>query len=263
MLQKIKHNSIKANNKGMVNKYLYCLWALGVDGISEMGTLSCLVLGQNRSQSQILVLKTVRAFPSCPARPEVPRRFLKLGLSLSHLKQYLHQSSLFLYSISTRPSERHFSNSAPRVPHSSQRLLKKLLLYRVTFCCSLFISNSRSQQIGPSVILAAFNQLYQLCLSLLLSTPMHLKVQPQLVFYRSNVHFPEIGMLCFLFLGRIPSLSCLESPHSFHNTQGKCDFLTKAFSYPLRQSQSLLSGCFLSTLYQLLLSSHRAVTICL
>ena len=39
-----KHNSIKANNKEMVNKYHCYLWASGVDSISEMDTLSCLML---------------------------------------------------------------------------------------------------------------------------------------------------------------------------------------------------------------------------
>lgn len=66
----------------MGHKHLYCLWTSEVDGIQETVTLSCLVLWTEGGQSEILVLKTRRAFPPRPARAEVLRRFLKLGLSL-------------------------------------------------------------------------------------------------------------------------------------------------------------------------------------
>lgn len=35
---------MKANNKGIVNKYLYSLCTSCIDGIQAIGTVSCLVL---------------------------------------------------------------------------------------------------------------------------------------------------------------------------------------------------------------------------
>lgn len=105
--------------------------------------------GLNRSQSEILVLKTVGAFPPHPAREEVLRTLLTLGLTpFSHLDQNLPHSSL-LFSVSRRLSERHLSNSAPRVPHSF-RQLPKLLLYRLTFRCFLFTADLRPWPTGSS-----------------------------------------------------------------------------------------------------------------
>lgn len=82
---------------------------------------------------------------------------------------------------------------------------------QVAFFCFIFIQNWKSKQTVPS-ILPAFHQSYQICHSLLFSTPRHPKIQPQLLFCSRIIHFPEVGMCYFLFLGSIPSLSAWKVP---------------------------------------------------
>lgn len=154
MLWKIKHNSIKANNKGIVNKYLYCLWASGVDGISEMHTLSCLVLWTEQESELDSCSPDSEGFSimSCKTRCSqdilevrfvpLPPRLVPLlvrSIPLLHLHKAIRETLLKLSSQS--------ASLPPAAPEEASPL-------QGYFHCSLFTSNLRSRQTGPSVILA-------------------------------------------------------------------------------------------------------------
>lgn len=196
MLWKIKHNSIKANNKGIVNKYLYCLWASGVDGISEMHTLSCLVLWTEQESELDSCSQDSEGFSimSCKTRCSqdilevrfvpLPPRLVPLlvrSIPLLHLHKTIRETLLKLSSQS--------ASLPPAAPEEASPLQGyfPLLPIHIKF---------EVQADGPLCDPSTFNQLYQLCLSSLLSTPTHLKVQPQ---YFIAAMLASLRQICSVF----------------------------------------------------------------